>query len=646
MTSRNLSVNSVDFDTIKSNLKTFLSNTDTFKDYDFEGSGLSVLLDALAYTTYYQGVYNNFVANEMFLDTAKQRSSIVSHAKSLGYPPSSYTAPTATVDLNLGSTLGFDSTFPAGSVFRTTISGKQYRFVNLESASLSLTADGATVPHVSNLTIKEGSIRNKTLLVPNNDPYQKLLIDDEFVDTSTIKVTVQNSVSDRGGITNEWTLANDPVSITAGSNAYWIETEADGKYSVNFGDGVLGVTLATGNLVNVSYLSTNGPLANGVGRFDDLTGQNSFAYGTGNTVDVVSFASGGSIRQNAESIRRLAPKSYSMQNRAVTVSDFQTLIESNFSGFSSVFVYGGEDATPPQFGSVIISFKPNTNTTVTSEFKNSVVNFLKDRCPVTITPVVVDPTLTYLRFDTSVVYDPTQTALNRNAVKSFVQRNLSSYVLENTDDYDTLFSTSLLTKNTIDGEPSIVSLSTKVNMEVFVTPINVSTDYTVKYPISIFHPHDGHQSVISSETFRYLDGENFVNARIKDDGSGKIILFNADTPTTTIIEDFGVVDYAEGEIKLNLARLAAMENRSNFGIRAVLNGNIIKSSQDNVIVFNSGDPTANLVSVETIDETGGRQITASTASSSSTPTTNTSSTSSSSGGGGGGGAGGGGYGGY
>jgi hypothetical protein len=319
------------------------------------------------------------------------------------------------------------------------------------------------------------------------------------------------------------------------------------------------------------------------------------------------------------------------------VNDFQTLIESNFSGFSSVFVYGGEDANPPQFGSVIISFKPNTNTTVTSEFKNSVVNFLKERCPVTITPVVVDPTLTYLRFDTSVVYDPTQTALNRNAVKSFVQRNLSSYVLENTDDYDTLFSTSLLTKNTIDGEPSIVSVSTKVNMEVFVTPINVSTDYTVKYPISIFHPHDGHQSVISSETFRYLDGENFVNARIKDDGSGKIILFNADTPTTTIVEDFGVVDYAEGEIKLNLARLAAVENRTNFGVRAVMDGNVIKSSQDNVIVFNSGDPTANLVSVETTDETAGRQITASTTTSTST------STSSSSGGGAGGGGGNGGY---
>lgn len=629
MSSRNLSVNSVDFDTIKSNLKTFLSNTDTFKDYDFEGSGLSVLLDALAYTTYYQGVYNNFVANEMFLDTAKQRSSIVSHAKSLGYTPTSYTAPTATVNLNLGSLVGYDTTFPSGSVFRTTISGKQYRFINLESAVLDRTADGVTTPHVSNLEIKEGSIRNKTLLVPNNDPYQQVLIDDDYVDTSTIKVTVQNSVSDRGGITNSWILANDPVSITAGSNAYWIESEADGKYSVNFGDGVLGVTLATGNLVNVSYLSTNGPLANGVGRFDDITGTNSFDFATGNTVDVVSFASGGSVRQNAESIRKLAPKSYSMQNRAVTVNDFQTLIESNFSGFSSVFVYGGEDASPPQYGSVIISFKPTTNTTMSTEFKNSVVNFLKDRCPVTITPVIIDPILTYLRFDTSVIYDPSQTALNSNAIKTFVQNNLQSYVLDNTDDYDTLFSTSLLAKNTIDGEPSIVSVSSKVSMEVFVTPIEVSTDYTVKYPSPIFHPHDGHQSVVSSETFQYLDGESFVNAQIKDDGSGKITLFNADTPSTIIADDFGVVDYAAGEIKFNLARLAAVENRINFGVRAVLDGNVIQSSQDNVIVFNTGDVSANLVSVSTSTDAGVAQ--ASSEGTTTTTTTTTSSASTSSG---------------
>jgi len=318
-----------------------------------------------------------------------------------------------------------------------------------------------------------------------------------------------------------------------------------------------------------------------------------------------------------------------MQNRAVTVNDFQTLIESNFSGFSSVFVYGGEDASPPQYGSVIISFKPTTNTTMSTEFKNSVVNFLKDRCPVTITPVIIDPILTYLRFDTSVIYDPSQTALNSNAIKTFVQNNLQSYVLDNTDDYDTLFSTSLLAKNTIDGEPSIVSVSSKVSMEVFVTPIEVSTDYTVKYPSPIFHPHDGHQSVVSSETFQYLDGENFVNAQIKDDGSGKITLFNADTPSTIIADDFGVVDYAAGEIKFNLARLAAVENRINFGVRAVLDGNVIQSSQDNVIVFNTGDVSANLVSVSTSTDAGVAQ--ASSEGTTTTTTTTTSSASTSSG---------------
>lgn len=166
-------------------------------------------------------------------------------------------------------------------------------------------------------------------------------------------------------------------------------------------------------------------------------------------------------------------------------------------------------------------------------------------------------------------------------------------------------------------------------MEVFVTPIEVSTDYTVKYPSPIFHPHDGHQSVVSSETFQYLDGENFVNAQIKDDGSGKITLFNADTPSTIIADDFGVVDYAAGEIKFNLARLAAVENRINFGVRAVLDGNVIQSSQDNVIVFNTGDVSANLVSVSTSTDAGVAQ--ASSEGTTTTTTTTTSSASTSSG---------------
>jgi len=332
---QNIQVNSLNFDNIKSSLKTHLSNTAVFKDYDFDGSGLSVILDLLAYTTYYQGVYNNFVANEMFISTAESQSAVNSHAKSLGYLPKSKTAPVAVVNVTLGSTSGYTTTLRPGSIFTTKVDNKTYRFTNTESATVDLNPSG-TGPHISELNIREGVIRTISSIVPDNRNYQSVVIPDSNVDTSTVKVIVQSSISDSTGITNVWSNATDLSSVTGGSRSYFLELDYTDKYSVNFGDGVLGATLAPGNLVTVSYLSTNGPLANSIGRNDETTGQNSFSFLSGNTVDVVAPSAGGGNRQSIESIRKIAPRAYAAQNRAVTANDFEALVQNNFSGFSSI----------------------------------------------------------------------------------------------------------------------------------------------------------------------------------------------------------------------------------------------------------------------------------------------------------------------
>lgn len=652
MPAKNLSVNSVDFDVVRQNIKTYLSNSDTFTDYDFEGSAMSTLIDTLAYITYYQGIYNNFAANEMFLDTAKKRASVVSHAKALGYTPRSYSAPTASVNVILGSTAGYSSVLPVGNIFSTTVNGRNYNFVNLESATISLTADsGGTTPHISNLSIKEGSLKSKTIVVPNNENYQKVEIDDKFVDTTTIKVTVQESATDTSGITNSWVKGNDAISLTAGSRVYFVEEDYNGNYSVNFGDGVVGVTLAAGNVVTVSYLSTSGPLANNVGIFDSDLGVNSFRFASGNTVDVVSHASGGALPQGIDSIRRLAPRSYSMQNRAVTREDFKTLIESNFSGFSSVFVYGGEDASPPQYGSVIISFKPVANTITTTDFKNNVVSFLKDRCPVTINPVVIDPEITYARFNTRVVYDVNKTTLTPNSLSTLIQNTLSVYVLDNTDDYDTFLATSAIEKDLSDNIESIISVNTSIEMERRLTPVSdVALDYSIDFANPIFHPHDGHEIVISSEDFLYLDGSEFKTVRIRDDGFGNINLFETSNSSDNLVTNFGTVDYSSGVISLNVARLNTVGALGTIKIRAKFGGDVLTSVRDKVIVYDNTDTLANAVSVQTLSQATSytpSQVSASSGTSTSTSSTSTSSASTSSsttssGGGGGGG----GYGGY
>ena len=340
-----------------------------------------------------------------------------------------------------------------------------------------------------------------------------------------------------------------------------------------------------------------------------------------------------------------------MQNRAVTREDFKTLIESNFSGFSSVFVYGGEDASPPQYGSVIISFKPVANTITTTDFKNNVVSFLKDRCPVTINPVVIDPEITYARFNTRVVYDVNKTTLTPNSLSTLIQNTLSVYVLDNTDDYDTFLATSAIEKDLSDNIESIISVNTSIEMERRLTPVSdVALDYSIDFANPIFHPHDGHEIVISSEDFLYLDGSEFKTVRIRDDGFGNINLFETSNSSDNLVTNFGTVDYSSGVISLNVARLNTVGALGTIKIRAKFGGDVLTSVRDKVIVYDNTDALANAVSVQTLSQATSytpSQVSSSSGTSTSTSSTSTSSASTSSsttssGGGGGGG----GYGGY
>ena len=318
MASNKLTVSDLDFDRIKDNLKTFLRSQAEFSDYDFEGSGFSVLLDLLAYNTHYLGFNANMLANEMYLDSADIRKNIVSIAKMLGYTPTSAKAPTATINILINNASGASVTMDKGTVFTTSVAGTSYQFVT--NASHTLTPLNG-VYQFSSIPIYEGTLTTFKYTVNTSDPDQRFIIPSSNADTTTLRVQVQNSSSDT--TTATYTLATGITSLDETSRVYFLQEVEDGKFEVYFGDGVIGKALADGNIIILEYVVTNKTEANGASTFTLSGAIETFSDVT---ITTVSSAQGGAEPQGKESIKFNAPLQYSAQDRAVTTSDYESLV--------------------------------------------------------------------------------------------------------------------------------------------------------------------------------------------------------------------------------------------------------------------------------------------------------------------------------
>src|SRR5210317_46969 len=371
MASNKLSVSELDFDNIKTNLKTFLQSQSEFQDYDFEGSGFAVLLDLLAYNTHYLGFNANMLANEMYLDSADIRKNIVSLAKMLGYTPTSPKSPTATVDIlmnNIASSVA-TITMAKGTAFTTTVDGETYQFVT--NAEHTLTPTNG-IYKFSNISIFEGTLVTFKYTVDSTDVDQRFIIPSVSADTTTLKVSVQNSASDT--TTSTYTLATGITSISATSKVYFLQEMEDGKFEVYFGDDVLGNKLDDGNIVILEYIVSNKDEANGASSFT-LSGN--IGGFSDVTLTTVSNAQGGSEAQTKESIRYNAPLQYSAQDRAVTTGDYETIVQSLYPNAQSVSAWGGEDDENPVYGVVKIAIKAASGSTLTNTTKTDLVTQLK-----------------------------------------------------------------------------------------------------------------------------------------------------------------------------------------------------------------------------------------------------------------------------
>jgi hypothetical protein len=480
-----LKVTDLDFDTIKTNLKSFLNQQSEFTDYDFEGSGLNILLDILAYNTHYNAYYLNMVANESFLDTAMLRDSVISHAKTLGYTPYSTTAPVATINFEAksASNTAGTLTLPAGFVFLSNqIDSKAYNFVVLEE----VTATKANSSYLfENLDIYEGQLVTYRFTYNSaSNPKQVFTLPDANIDTKTI--TVQISPSAGNTSLSVYNNVTDILDVNVESEVYYLQENKSGKYQIYFGNDVVGKSLPDGAIVNVTYLLTNGTAANKANNFiAGVTAADSLAESISNfVITPVSAASGGSDRESVDEIKFGAAAQFSTQNRLVSFKDYESYIKKNYPSIDSLSVWGGEDETPPVYGKVYISLKPKTNYFISETEKTRIVEeIIKPKAVVAVDAEIRDPEYLYLLVENYVEYDKRKTTSSIESLKNAIRNSILVYRDTNIDKFDSTFvlsklqdSIDIVDLNAIKGSETILRLQKR-----FEPLLNSTKTYEINF---------------------------------------------------------------------------------------------------------------------------------------------------------------------
>ena len=564
-TNKRLDVTDLDFDDIKLNLKTFMRNQSDFTDYDFEGSGINALLDVLSYNTHYLAMNMNMAVNESFLDTATVRSSIVSHAKTLGYTPSSATAPIAYINVNLNNTAtdggAFESlssaTIPVGTIFTTQLDDINYKFVTV-SEHTAIKTDG--VISFSNIPIYEGTYVTNRYTVDTKNVDKKYYINDARGDTSTLLVDVFDTASSTSSTT--FSKALDTTQVDSASNVYFLQESVDGKFEIYFGDGIVGKALSDGNVVRLRYVVTNKSAANGASGFNTTA---SFSGITSITVETVSVASGGAEKESISSIKYNAPLDYAAQGRAVTINDYKAIVPKVYPNAKSVQVYGGEDAENPVYGRVYISIVP-TESSISASAKAQIVTDLKNSYSIaSIIPEVIDPEYTKLELTTTFNYNSKNTVKSSETLISNVISTIRKYNTENLTAFNNPFRHSALTTLIDDTDNSITSNITTIKLTQAFTPIlNSATKYTIKFNNALYNPHSGHNAasggILSSSGFKISGNTNEIF--LDDDGNGNVrSYYNTASATKSYVDETaGTINYTTGEIILTSFNITSVSD--------------------------------------------------------------------------------------
>ena len=552
----NLKVTELDFDQIKLNLKNYLKTQSTFTDYDFDGSGLSILLDVLAYNTHYNAMAAHFALNEAFLDSAQIRGNVVSRANLLGYTPRSQLGARAVVNIvvdvsGLSGTPG-NLSLPRGTKLTSLVDGIEYEFVVLETQSAAKSASTNKYTF-ENVTIAEGTYKTLKFRVDNDITNQKFQISDKDVDNSTLRVRVQANQDSTGfDIYSKFTTLLNVIST---SKIFHLQENSNEYFEIYFGDGVTGFKPTNNNIVTLDYVHTNGPEANGAKSFAMVDNVGGY---TPSAPTLVSAATGGVIQETIESIRYNAPLTFTSQNRAVTSDDYRAIIQKEFSDIDAISTWGGEDNDPPDYGSIFVCIKPILAETLTVAQKAEITGtVLKGKNVVSITPTIVDPNFTYLDLDVFFKYNNNLTDRSAVELTSVVRDTVDDYSFNNLNKFDGVFRHSQLLKAIDSADPSIQNSTVRPFMHKSITGGVALADnnHNLKFTGSFYVSGSSTDSVISSSGFKIANDSVdhfFGDEAIEGKTERRVYLYKLTAGVETVVlSDCGTVNAGTGKIVLN-----------------------------------------------------------------------------------------------
>ncbi len=578
MANSSIVLTQLDFDSYKDSLKTFLRSQDRFKDYDFDGSNLSVLLDVLSYNTYQNAFYLNMVSNEMFLDSAKLRDSVISHAKELNYLPRSFRSSSAVIQLVITSTNAEKRSIviPKGTSFTSRVDDFTYNFSTTENYVITnRTPSGSNFVYESEpIRIYEGNYLSDTYTV-NYDRPLVYKISNKRVDIESLSVTV---FEDNGTTVQTYKRATSLFGHDGNSKVFFLQPGIGDTYEVVFGDGVVGRKPKNNSACIIEYRTCNGELPNGAFKFINTA---RIDNEPNVVIETITAASDGAVAEDLNSIKYNAPRAFTTQERAVTSEDYENLLKANFPEINAVVAYGGEDATPPQFGRIFLSIDLDEVDGLPKIKEAEYKRFLRSRSSVAIEPLFVSPDYTYLYVNTNIKYNINLTGLNPEDIRTFVIDSILNHASTNLNNFGRTLRYSRFIRDIDSAEASIISNETKIELIKYLTPVLSTTvtgsatttsgslvslatsgvvssgqNVTIDFKNALQNDIPGKGSeyltgdihVVSSSTFTY---NGLSNCRLEDDGDGVMRIVNTSGTNNRTILDIGTVDYDTGIIRIN-----------------------------------------------------------------------------------------------
>ncbi len=544
MANNKINVSDLDFDLIKASLKEFLKSQDQFTDYDFDGSGLNILLDVLAYNTHYNAMYTNLAVNEMFLDSASKRDSVISIANNYGYIPISRTAARANLSMTvpIGSNTSGTLSLPKFSAFTSTVSGVEYSFYTL-SETIGLRNDAESVYEFNSIDIFEGTpVTERFNLLEN----VKVILQNKNIDIATVKVSVKNPTSLN---TTSYKYSERVLGLTPTSEVFFIREIEGEEYEIYFGKNNLGKEPEIGSVIIVEYIVTNGSAANGIKIFS----YNGPSYGQAPTITINKTAYGGREAETTDEIKYNVSRKYKVQDRAVTAQDYADIIKTNYADIDSISCWGGDTMNPPIYGKVFICIKPQSSLFLTQSEKNSIIeDIIRPKAILGIFPTLVDPIYNTVALETTVYYNPNLTNKSSSQIEQAVRQAILDYNDLNLQKFDGILRYSRLIRNIDDSDPAIINNITTVTLRRNVDAVfNISTSYTVQLNNPVYKSGVAEESILT--TGFYINDTDTIHY-IDDDGRGKLRLFYynpLDYTKVFVNSNVGAVNYDTGEVKLN-----------------------------------------------------------------------------------------------